>query len=230
VEAALLRLSVIREAIVTSQRKSSGDEQMIAYVVPRADRFLPGEIRGALKQWLPGHMIPSKFVVLESLPLTSGGKIDRLRLPLPDEAAATRSRGDSAPLNSTEALLVKMWKEALKVTRLDIHDNFFDLGGDSIIAMKILSAIDRSFARSVSITEFFDAASVAAVAALLKEKAGMEAPSAAQSARSDVDNDAQSAGAGIAPTQPAPGAASQSCSAKTFRPPATEHSESVDEN
>lgn len=138
IEAALAGNPIVRKAVVLVRTLPSGGETLVAYVVPEdKERFQVEEIRRLLGQTLPLEMVPSFFVVLESFPLTSNGKIDRRALPEPDLAG---SSGHVPPRTPTERLLGEIWGRVLGVERVGIRDNFFALGGDSIMSVRICAA------------------------------------------------------------------------------------------
>lgn len=137
IEAALMKLPQIRDAIVTVREDIPGDRRVIAYIVPAVE-VKSGliDIRGQLRQHLPDFMIPSAFVVLECLPLTPNGKVDRAALPAPKgERQAT---GDLlvVPRNELERSIATVWQEMLQLQEVGINDNFFDLGGHSLLLVK----------------------------------------------------------------------------------------------
>jgi acyl carrier protein len=116
-------------------------------------------------------MLPSKLTVLESLPLHTNGKINRQELPAPDLDRPKLATRFSAPTNPMESVLVKIWSETLGINSVGIHDPFFDLGGDSMIAARIVSAMGRIFPWNLTLEEFYDACTVAQAAQLLVQKA-----------------------------------------------------------
>src|SRR5262249_37408714 len=129
IEAALAALPEVREVVVLAREDIPGDKRLVAYLVARAAHALPEivELRSRLSHSLPDYMLPAHFIFLESLPLTSNGKIDRRALPAPDRLRS--EVGYVAPRTSTEAILVQIWSEVLKLDKVGIHDNFFELGG-----------------------------------------------------------------------------------------------------
>jgi amino acid adenylation domain-containing protein len=172
VEEALLQIPGISQAAVLAQKDSYGDDRLIAYLTPVTKESLSvSRMRDSLKQWLPDYMIPSKFMILESMPLNANGKIDRLKLPPPELDRPELGTRFSAPTNATESVLVKIWSEALGINDVGIHDLFFDLGGDSMIATRIVSAIGRIFPWDLTLVEFYDACTVAQAAQRLVQKA-----------------------------------------------------------
>ena len=173
VESALLRVQGISQAVVAAQRDAFGDDRLVAYVTPATKEETPtiSQMRNALKQWLPDYMVPSKFMISESLPLNSNGKVNRQELPTPDLAKSKIGTHLNAPSTPVELMLAKIWREALSIESVGIDDSFFDLGGDSITAMKIISAIGRIFPWNLTLAEFYDAVTIAQGTQLLVHKA-----------------------------------------------------------
>lgn len=135
IEARLLEIEGIREAVVTVKEGENGSRNLAAYLVAK-EKPSPDKIRAALKEKLPAYMIPSYFIPLEQMPLTVTGKINRKALP--DITAGEQVRTESEePENDTQRLLVSIWKNVLGIEKPGILDNFIDLGGDSIKAIKI---------------------------------------------------------------------------------------------
>jgi len=172
VELALLRMPGISQAVVAAHKDAYGDDRLVAYVTP-GTKEIPtiSQMRDSLKKWLPDHMVPSKFIVLESLPLNSNGKVNRQELPAPELDRPKLGTRFSTPTTPVESMLAKIWSEALNINGVGTHDSFFDLGGDSIIAMKVISAIGRIFPWNLTLAEFYDACTVAQGAQLLVQKA-----------------------------------------------------------
>jgi acyl carrier protein len=173
VESALLRVQGISQAVVAAHRDAFGDDRLVAYVTPATKEETPtiSQMRNALKQWLPDYMVPSKFIISESLPLNSNGKVNRQELPTPELGKSKLGTQFNAPSTPVELILAKIWREALSIESVGIDDSFFDLGGDSITAMKIISAIGRIFPWNLTLAEFYDAFTIAQGTQLLVHKA-----------------------------------------------------------
>jgi amino acid adenylation domain-containing protein/non-ribosomal peptide synthase protein (TIGR01720 family) len=143
IELAMLDHPVVLESVVVAREDQVGDRRLVAYVVTRnRTKINTTELRRFLDGRLPEYMIPSAFVFLDRLPLTANGKIDRAALPLPDH-----SRPDSiftAPRTPVEEVLVNIWASVLGVDRVGVHDNFFDLGGDSILSIQIIARANQA--------------------------------------------------------------------------------------
>ncbi|HEX3531123.1 MAG TPA: condensation domain-containing protein, partial [Thermoanaerobaculia bacterium] len=129
-----------------------------------ARRIVP-ELRTFLQERLPDYMMPSAFVLLDALPITPNGKIDRRRLPAPDGARPESAQSLVAPRNAVEERLLEIWKELLGSERIGVEDDFFALGGHSLLATQAVSRVRQAFGVELPLRTFFGAPSVAAVAA-----------------------------------------------------------------
>ncbi|MFE9450989.1 non-ribosomal peptide synthase/polyketide synthase [Streptomyces sp. NPDC006739] len=140
IEAALLDLPEVSAAAVVAVPDPNGHLRLAAYVVPApgAAGPAPRELRAALRNVLPDHMVPSSFTALAALPLTTSGKLDRRALPAPDQEGE-RQREFVAPRNPDEETLAGIWAEVLGLARVGVTDNFFELGGDSILSIQAVS-------------------------------------------------------------------------------------------
>ncbi|MCP3810730.1 phosphopantetheine-binding protein, partial [Paenibacillus sp. Lou8.1] len=137
IESQLLQVESVQEAVIMARTDETGQTQLVAYYVA-SQELGAGELRQELGQELPSYMVPSYFIWLEQMPLTPNGKIDRKSLPAPE--GGLQSGADyAAPRTVTERALVAIWQSVLGVPIVGILDNFFDLGGDSIKAIQIVS-------------------------------------------------------------------------------------------
>ncbi|SMF97565.1 amino acid adenylation domain-containing protein [Methylomagnum ishizawai] len=164
IEAKLREASGVADAAVVVREDVPGDRRLVAYVVAQpAASLAVDELRRFLQGSLPDYMTPAAFVVLERLPSTPNGKLDRKALPAPDSASLS-SQSYQAPEGAAEMLLADIWRELLRVERVGRHDNFFELGGDSILGIQAASrAMDAGF--DMTSTHVFEYPSVAALAA-----------------------------------------------------------------
>ena len=137
--------------------------------VPAANQEIltPAVVRNYLKERLPHYMVPSAFVLMEKLPLTSNGKLDRNALPNPSSEARQPFLDFVSPRTETEAALAVIWVDLLKVDRIGVNDDFFDLGGHSLMAIKIVSRIRDAFQVNLSLRNLFDSPTVAGLAAII---------------------------------------------------------------
>src|SRR5262249_50004927 len=108
-----------------------------------------------LAAFLPQYMVPAAFMVLDALPLTSNGKLDRKALPAPNEAGLATCGAYMAPRNPFEVEMAAIWAEVFQPTQVGIHDNFFDLGGHSLMALRLFSLIQERFKRNLPLASLF---------------------------------------------------------------------------
>src|SRR5262249_59839761 len=125
------------QAVVLAREDVPGEKRLVGYVVGSGEQELQsGQLREYLKERLPEYLVPGVFVVLESLPLTANGKVDRKALPAPE--GRPQGLQYEAPRTPEEQLLAQIWAEVLRVERVGIHDNFFELGGHSLSATQVV--------------------------------------------------------------------------------------------
>jgi hypothetical protein len=152
IESCLRRYPGVREAVVIARDREQGDKQLVAYITQDAE-VSADEVRAHLRSELPEYMIPAAIVALDELPLNRNGKIDRDALPDPSLAAFHRARFE-APREGTEALIASIWRELLEVEQIGRNDSFFDLGGNSILLIRMLSEL-RQHGMVLSVTEAY---------------------------------------------------------------------------
>ncbi|MCT7952164.1 amino acid adenylation domain-containing protein [Ancylothrix sp. C2] len=174
IEASLSHHPSVREAVVLLQNSKLSNQRLVAYIVSPSKlgsqaSELIDDLRSFLKEKLPEYMIPSAFVVLKSLPLTPNGKIDRQALPAP-ETAANLTDNFVAPRTSVEAILAGIWSQLLALKKVGIHDNFFDLGGHSLLITQLLAKIRESFQVELPLRVLFEAPTVAGLAEKIEMK------------------------------------------------------------
>ena len=140
IEATLRRHPAIRQAIVIATEDRPGNKRLVAYAVPSRVGEVGGkELRAFTQQKLPVYMVPSAFVILETLPLNPNGKVDRRALPAPDYSRPDLEKEFIPPETPVEKMLAEIWAEVLGIKSVGVHDNFFDLGGDSIRSVQVLA-------------------------------------------------------------------------------------------
>jgi amino acid adenylation domain-containing protein len=138
IEAALHAMPGVREAVVLGHQEEGMQRRLVAYIVPSSSEVDVSAMAGALSEKLPPYMVPSAFVALPSLPRGVTGKVDRRQLPAPITSALPNRVPYEAPETATEQALAAIWADVLQVGRVGIHDNFFDLGGDSILSIQVV--------------------------------------------------------------------------------------------
>jgi acyl carrier protein len=179
IEMALLDLAMIKEAIVIVQEEQPGEKQLVAYVVPHPkDTLSLKALRSSLREKLPAYMLPATFVVLDALPRTPNGKIDRRALPAPSSIRPERETHFVMPRTPIEETLATIWAEVLGVEPIGIHDHFFELGGHSLLATQIITRIVHTFRIELPIRSLFEAPTVEAMARIIMqhqaERAGQD--------------------------------------------------------
>ena len=166
VEAALLRHPAVGEAVVVAQRPAAGDARLVAYLAAAGEGVPPSvpELRRHLAASLPDYMVPSRFVVLDELPRTPNGKVDRRALPDPEVAEAPPAAAET-PAGPVEEVVAAVWSEVLGVERIGRRDDFFELGGHSLLATRVVARLEEAFGVALGVGTLFDAPSVAELAA-----------------------------------------------------------------
>jgi acyl carrier protein len=173
VEAALGQHPAVAEAVVLARQDSPGDARLVAYVVAReGGEASVGALRDHLKAQLPEYMVPSAFVMLEAMPLTPSGKVDRQALPAPEPSRLDWAGAYVAPRGPVEEAVAGIWAEVLGVERVGAHDNFFDLGGHSLLATQVISRIRQAFPVDIPLRRLFEEPTVATLAHAITESQG----------------------------------------------------------
>jgi amino acid adenylation domain-containing protein len=170
VESALNELIAVSESVVVSREDEAGDKRLVAYVVPKQAHTLNVvELRDFLIKKLPDYMLPSAFVFLDKLPLTPNGKVDRKALPKPSRTSPEIGSGPLAPSDVLEQQLVQIWEKVLRVRPVGLRDNFFDLGGHSLIAVRLFSELRKQTGRNFPLATLFQAPTVEQLAEFLRK-------------------------------------------------------------
>ena len=165
VEAALSQSAAIREATVMVREDQPGERRLVAYaVLDPAQELTASELRQFLKQKLPEYMLPTLFVWLDKLPLTPSGKVDRRALPVPDSSRPDLQATYAAPETATEQKIAEVWAEILKLERVGIHDNFFDLGGYSLLGTQVIARLRQMLSVELSLRSLFELPTVSELA------------------------------------------------------------------
>lgn len=172
IESALRTCSAVREAVVVASGEGE-DKRLVAYIVAEAGNSPTiGELRHHLARSLPEYMLPQQVVCLSAMPLTANGKIDRRRLPCPEPIDAVRDvavQDDEVPRDSVESALCRIWQDLLQVSSIGIHSDFFDLGGHSMLAVRLMSRIEAELGQRHSPALLMRARTVADLAEAIRE-------------------------------------------------------------
>lgn len=173
IESALLEHEGVAQCVVLLREDFPNDKRLVAYWVTRSGNQ-DLDLRAFLLSRLPNYMVPSAFVRVESLPVTTSGKIDRKSLPAPERLRLDSDADYVAPRNTFEQSLAEIWSEALHIDRIGIHDNFFELGGHSILAVQVCAAIERRLSRRVPLALFFGAPNIRVLAESIADETAIE--------------------------------------------------------
>jgi amino acid adenylation domain-containing protein len=174
IEAVLRQHEAVREAVVVIREDKPDDKQLVAYLVPHhGQEPVAVELRSYMKEKLPQYMLPQAFVMLEALPLSSNGKVARNRLPEPERAGV---RGEektyAAPTNPTELRVLQIWEDLFDIRPIGIRDDFFDLGGHSILALRLMARLQKQFGQELPLATLLAEPTVEKLALILQQQQG----------------------------------------------------------
>lgn len=175
IETAIGAIDGLREVVVVAREDRPGEKRLVAYVVTEAEQNVT-EILKQLQVQLPEYMIPSALVELYSLPLTVNGKVDRKRLPAPEVQRIEKVDEPVGPLTEVEQFIRGIWQEVLGVERVGIRENFFDLGGHSLLMVQVHGRLQQTYGEELSMTELFKYPTVSALANYLSLKKIVDEP------------------------------------------------------
>jgi len=172
IEATLGQHPAVREAVVLAQEDAPGEKRLVAYVV--AERHISptaGDLRDFLKQKVPQYMVPSAFVLLDTLPLMLNGKVDRHALPTAGRTRPKVEKALVAPRDALELQLTHLWQEVLGIESIGVRDNFFELGGHSLTAVRLFALIENRLGKRLPLAAVFQGATIEHLATLLRQQA-----------------------------------------------------------
>jgi len=168
IESALLENKAVRDAVVLVREDVPGEKRLVSYIVPAQQ---PGptttELHSFLKEKIPEYMLPSAFVMIDTLPLTRNGKLNRHALPAPDASRPALASSYLAPATELERRIAEIWQGILGVERIGMRDNFFELGGHSLLLVQMHAKLNETLRTEVSIIELFKYPTIASLAAFL---------------------------------------------------------------
>ena len=168
IETSLRQHPHVQEAAVLSCKNSLGDNRLVAYVLPTSDGPPDASLlRNYLRKQLPEYMLPAVFIFLDSLPLTPNGKVDKGAFPFPDAPERTQGITYVAPRNVLEEFLVNVWGEVIKVERIGIHDHFFDIGGQSLLATQVIARLRHALDLDIPLRTLFENPTIAQFASAI---------------------------------------------------------------
>ncbi len=171
IESALRRHRGVNDTVVVAREDTPGDKHLVAYFVPSQETpATVGELRNFLKEKLPEYMVPSAFVALEAMPLTPNGKVNRRALPAPEQTTLAPSESFAAPRNGLEFQLATIWENVLGVRPIGIRHSFFELGGNSLVAVRLMQRIEQAFGKHLSMATLFQAPTIEQLAGILRQE------------------------------------------------------------
>jgi acyl carrier protein len=163
IEAVLNEHTAVRESVVLVRDDVPGEKRLVAYVVADSGAIV-NELRSWLRERLPEYFVPTFFIVLDKLPLTANGKVDRRALPAPDQSELLKEKL-VAPRTPEEEKIAAIWSDVLDIKPIGIQTNFFDLGGHSLLATRVVTRISEAFGIRLPLRALFDSPTIAGVAA-----------------------------------------------------------------
>jgi amino acid adenylation domain-containing protein len=176
VESTLSQYPTVLQCVVTARVDYESDKRLVAYIVSnQQQKPTTDELRCFLKQKLPDYMVPSAFVFLDTLPLTPNGKIDQRALPAPNELRPEPASTFVPPSDDLEIQLTKIWENVFGKKPISVKDNFFDVGGHSILAVRLLAQIEKAFGKNLPLATLFQSPTIEQLANILRQK-GWSAP------------------------------------------------------
>jgi hypothetical protein len=187
IESVILDHPAVREAAVVMMPTGSGESRLVAYVVTHADTGVPADLLAYLRTRLPDYMVPAAFVFLDALPINENGKLDRRRLPAPSSVSAAVTHDPVGPRTPTEQTLARIWQEVLELSYVGVHDSFFDLGGHSMLAVKIAMRSREAFCIDLPVAVLFHAPTVAKLAEAIDARKLTARPRAASADREVIE-------------------------------------------
>jgi aryl carrier-like protein len=171
IESILRQHAAVRECVVHVWQAGLDDKRLVAYIVPvSASPELPIHLRRFLESKLPSFMVPAAFVSLEQMPLTPNGKVDRHALPKPNELPPNADAAYIPPQTQIEEIIAGIWRQILRVEKVGVHDNFFDLGGNSLLLMETHAKLCLTLKADLSVVRFFEHPTVAALTEFLASR------------------------------------------------------------
>src|SRR5205814_372170 len=167
IESVLSQHPSVESVVVIAREDKPGDKRLVAYIVP-AGEVSRVDLCLFLKESLPEYMVPSLFTTIEALPLTPNGKINRRALPAPDWSVVENTLPVDAR-DPLELMLLKSWRKVLGIPKIGIRDNFFDLGGHSLLSARLLSEVEKIAGREIPLSALFRGATVESLAQIIRE-------------------------------------------------------------
>ena len=178
IESVLRQHPGVLETVVIAREDTVGDKRLVAYVVPKQEYSLTTvNLRRFLKDIIPDYMVPETFVMLSTLPLTPNGKVNRRSLPAPETSKNSKDTNFLRPRNTLELQLSQIWSDILDIYPVGVKDDFFDLGGHSFIAVRLMEEIEQQFQKSLPVSTLFQNSTIEQQALLIHQQTNFQAKS-----------------------------------------------------
>ena len=168
IEGMLREVEGVKEACVIAHSLPEGSQRLVAYLVVDRQAFPGFDVLNSRFNDIPRHMLPQSFLLLDALPKTPTGKLDRARLPVPSRSRLGVAAEYVAPRDPTEKVLARIWGQVLEIDGLGVHDNFLELGGDSLDSTRIINHVTSVFQVGISLSEFFNTLTIAEMASVVR--------------------------------------------------------------
>ena len=171
IESVLNAHKAVNQAIVVASENSNSGKILSAYIIPEKDKYFSlSEIKDHLRKKLPDYMIPSKFIKMEKFPLNNSGKIDRKKLPVPDENYDLYEKQYVPPRDELDAQLKDIWEKSFGIKNIGINDDFFELGGHSLLAARIFTQIRKTLNKNLPLAALFRASTISKLSDQIKQE------------------------------------------------------------
>jgi amino acid adenylation domain-containing protein len=174
IEAALREHPAVHEALITAREDDAGDKRLVAFLIGDPAAASARELRELLQRTLPDYMIPSAFEFLDAFPLSANGKVDRERLSVMELGERESKHTRTWPRTDTEQQLAAIWSKLLGIDEVGVHENFFDLGGHSLMAVRLFAEIERKLDVRLPLSALFESATIAGLAEFAERERGVE--------------------------------------------------------
>ncbi len=164
IETVLLHHPSVKSTAVLARQDTPGEKKLAAYVVAGSQGCSINDLRVFLQAKLPAYMVPSAFVLMDSLPLSPNGKVDRAALPAPEAIQVSQAEGPNSPQSEIEQKIASVWQRVLGLKQVSVEDNFFDVGGDSLQLLEAHAELQKILSPDLVITDLFEYPTVRALA------------------------------------------------------------------
>ena len=170
IESALNEHRLVKQSVVVAREDERGNKRLLGYVAGE-EEATAAELKRHVRERLPEYMVPEEIIILPEIPVTSNGKIDRARLPAPSNSRQTAGERFVAPRDVLELQLAQIWERILGIRPISVTDNFFDLGGHSVLAVSLMTAIRKATGRQLPLSALFQGGTIERLGSMLRQEA-----------------------------------------------------------